>query len=112
MSTFSKKEKKRKKLIRIDAFLYLAKLHCFLFRLYPGDTSVCETNITSRRSILFFHTSCRLGVALSMLHGVYCFSVVVIVLCSSIRNEPSDAQNVFANEERFQVCACGMHWRV
>lgn len=46
-----------------------------------------------------FHTSsCRLGVALPMLHGVYCFRRRVI-LCSST----SDAQNVFANEERFQV---------
>lgn len=38
---------------------------------------------------------------------VFIVSVVVVVLCSSI----SDAQNVFAKEERFQMRACEIHVR-
>jgi len=77
------------------------------FRLYPGDTNVCEIILTSRRSIRKRHpnltltSSCRLGVALSM---VFIVSVVVI-LCSST----SDAQNVFANEEWFLITRAQTH---
>jgi len=71
------------------------------FRLYPGDTNI-SARISShheesirKRHPNFSHVFVSFGCSVT---HVYCFRRRVI-LCSST----SDAQNVFAKKERFQI---------